>query len=133
MRVSRAGRTLTAFDAAGHLVGQFPVSSGSAHDPLPIGVWRINDVERNPVYHYNPALFWDANKNGDQATLPAGPNNPVGVVWLSLSKPHYGIHGTPNPANIGRTHSHGCIRMTNWDVSLLARSVRPGTVVDLVP
>src|SRR3546814_5144653 len=75
---------------------------------------------REPTFHYNPDLFWDADPSHAKATIPPGPNNPVGLVWVDLSKEHYGIHGTPEPATIGKTQSHGCIRLTNWDV--LARS-----------
>ncbi|MHC4055911.1 L,D-transpeptidase, partial [Bradyrhizobium sp. 25ACV] len=76
---------------------------------------------------YNPKLFWDSKKGAKAALLPPGPNGPVGVVWLDLSKPHYGIHGTPSPETIGRAESHGCIRLTNWDAARLALMVKPGT------
>jgi lipoprotein-anchoring transpeptidase ErfK/SrfK len=71
-------------------------------------------VHRNPTYHYNPKLFWDAEPGDKKTKVPAGPNNPVGVAWIDLSKPHYGIHGTPVPKLVGKTESHGCIRLTNW-------------------
>ena len=77
--------------------------------------------------HFHPKLFWDANPKHTKARLPAGPNNPVGVVWIDLSKEHYGIHGTPEPSKIGKTQSHGCIRMTNWDAAELAKIVSAGT------
>jgi lipoprotein-anchoring transpeptidase ErfK/SrfK len=109
------------------LVAQFSVTTGSSHDPLPLGTWKINGADYNPKFHYNPDLFWDAKKDADPAMLPPGPNGPVGVVWLDLSKEHYGIHGTPEPQTIGRTESHGCIRMTNWDVARLSLMVKPGT------
>jgi lipoprotein-anchoring transpeptidase ErfK/SrfK len=83
-------------------------------------------VAKLPSFHYNPDLFWDAKAKDDKETLPSGPNSPVGVVWIDLSKEHYGIHGTPEPATIGRTTSHGCIRLTNWDAARLAQMVRPG-------
>lgn len=109
------------------LVAQFSVTTGSSHDPLPIGRWKINGADYNPKFHYNPDLFWDAKKDSDPAMLPPGPNGPVGVVWLDLSKEHYGIHGTPEPQLIGRSQSHGCIRLTNWDVARLSLMVKPGT------
>lgn len=109
------------------LVAQFSATMGSEHDPLPIGTWKINGADYNPKFHYNPDLFWDAKKGDDPAMLPPGPNGPVGVVWLDLSKEHYGIHGTPEPQTIGRTESHGCIRLTNWDVARLSMMVKPGT------
>jgi lipoprotein-anchoring transpeptidase ErfK/SrfK len=82
-----------------------------------------------PTFHYNPDLFWDADPSHAEATLPPGPNSPVGVVWIDLSKEHYGIHGTPEPERIGHTLSHGCVRLTNWDAAEVAARVRPGTRV----
>lgn len=127
--VDRSERSLTLLDAAGTVLAQFPSSTGSAHDPLPIGSWKVNGIARNPVYQYNPKLFWDASPGDKKAKLPSGPNNPVGVAWVDLSKDHYGIHGTPVPALIGKTQSHGCIRLTNWDVATLTGSVGYGTDV----
>jgi lipoprotein-anchoring transpeptidase ErfK/SrfK len=106
-----------------------PVTTGSEHDPLPIGDWKVNGVEHDPKFHYNPALFWDAQATDAKATIPPGPNNPVGVVWIDISRPHYGLHGTPEPSKIGKTESHGCVRLTNWDALKLSSLVRPGTKV----
>lgn len=127
--VSKRGGTLKAYDAGGKLVAEFTVTSGSSHDPLPIGEWKVNGVTRNPPFHYNPDLFWDAKATDEKATLPPGPNGPVGVVWIDINKEHYGIHGTPEPQTIGRTESHGCVRLTNWDAARLAQMVSPGTKV----
>ena len=124
--VDKSDSTVSLVDADGKTIAQFPASTGSEHDPLPLGTWKIMGVAKNPVFHYNPALFWDAESDQAKATIPAGPNNPVGIVWIDLSKKHYGIHGTPEPRNIGKTESHGCIRLTNWDAWLLSQSVRPG-------
>ena len=118
-------------DANDRVLAYFPASVGSEHDPLPIGNWKINGVSRNPKFHYNPKLFWDAEADEKRATIPPGPNGPVGVVWIDLSKPHYGIHGTPEPSAIGRTQSHGCIRLTNWDATALANAISPGTLAVL--
>ena len=125
--VSKHDKVLRAYDASGKLIAQFQVTTGSTHDPLPIGTWKIYGADYNPKFHYNPALFWDAKKSDKKAMLPAGPNGPVGVVWLDLSKEHYGIHGTPEPALIGRTASHGCVRLANWNAARLAMMVKPGT------
>ena len=125
--VDKSDKLLRAYDAQGKLIGQFGVTTGSTHDPLPLGTWKIYGADYNPKFHYNPALFWDASKGDEKAMLPPGPNGPVGVVWLDLSKEHYGIHGTPEPANIGVTASHGCVRMTNWNAARLAMMVKPGT------
>lgn len=127
--VSESQGTLTVRDASGQVVFHAPVTTGSENDPLPIGEWKVNLVKYNPPFNYNPDLFWDADPSHAKATLAPGPNNPVGVVWIDLSREHYGIHGTPEPAAIGKTSSHGCVRMTNWDALALARLVGPGTPV----
>ena len=127
--VSKSKSTLKAYDEAGKLIAVYTATMGSTHDPLPLGDWGINGIDRNPEFAYNPALFWDAKPGSDKAMLPPGPNGPVGVVWIDLTKPHYGIHGTPNPETIGRAESHGCVRLTNWDVARLAQMVSPKTKV----
>jgi lipoprotein-anchoring transpeptidase ErfK/SrfK len=127
--VDKSDKVLRVLDASGKLVAQFQVTTGSAHDPLPLGNWKITVVDTNPKFHYNPALFWDAKKGDTKAMLPPGPNGPVGVVWLDLTKEHYGIHGTPVPENIGRTESHGCVRLANWNAARLAQMVKAGTPV----
>jgi lipoprotein-anchoring transpeptidase ErfK/SrfK len=124
--VDKSDATVSLVDASGKTYAQFPATMGSEHDPLPLGDWKIKGVAKNPTFHYNPALFWDANPAHAKATIPAGPNNPVGVVWVDLSKDHYGIHGTPEPSKIGKTTSHGCIRLTNWDAMSLSQAVSPG-------
>lgn len=125
--VDKSDKTLSVYDDAGQLVAVFSATMGSSHDPLPIGEWKIQGADYNPKFSYNAALFWDAKNPKAKALLPPGPNGPVGVVWLDLNKPHYGIHGTPEPQTIGRSESHGCIRLTNWDVARLALMVKPGT------
>ncbi|WP_260926670.1 L,D-transpeptidase [Novosphingobium sp. 9] len=131
--VDKSDGVLRVFDKQDRLIGQFPVTTGSEHDPLPIGTWTIQGEARNPDYQFNPKLFWDASKNAKAARLPPGPNGPVGVVWMDLSKPHYGIHGTPEPQNIGHTESHGCVRLTNWDAARVAEMVSAGTKVVFQP
>ncbi len=106
-----------------------PVTSGSEHDPLPIGDWKVTGISRDPTFNYNPNLFWDAKPGDEKAKIPAGPNNPVGLVWIDLSKEHYGIHGTPEPKTIGKTTSHGCVRLTNWDAVTVSTLVKSGTPV----
>lgn len=125
--VDKSDGALRVYDAQDRVIAQFPVTTGSGHDPLPIGTWKIVGEARNPDYHFNPDLFWDAKKSAKDKLLPPGPNGPVGVVWLDLSKEHYGIHGTPEPQNIGKTESHGCVRLTNWDAARLAQMVSAGT------
>ncbi|MBT2766920.1 murein L,D-transpeptidase [Stenotrophomonas sp. ISL-67] len=121
--VDKSDSTLRLYDAQGKVYAQFPASSGSQHDPLPIGEWKILGLSREPTFHYNPTLFWDAKPGEGKATLPPGPNNPVGRVWIDISKPHYGLHGTPEPGHVGKTESHGCVRMTNWDALQVADAV----------
>lgn len=126
--VSREAGTLTV-DRDGTIVFFAPVTSGSEHDALPIGDWKVESVASDPPYRYNPDRFWDADATDAKATIPPGPNGPVGVVWIDLDKPHYGLHGTPEPGRIGRGASHGCVRLTNWDATIVAGLVQPGTPV----
>jgi lipoprotein-anchoring transpeptidase ErfK/SrfK len=127
--VSRASSALTVSDAGGRTILYAPVTTGSEHDPLPVGEWKVTGIQFNPAFNYNPDLFWDADPSHAKAKIPSGPNNPVGLVWIDLSKEHYGIHGTPEPSAIGRSQSHGCVRLTNWDALKLAGLVKPGTRV----
>lgn len=127
--VTKSTSALTVRDMSGRVVFYAPVTTGSEHDPLPIGEWKVNGVQLNPKFNYNPELFWDANPAHSKAPIQPGPNNPVGLVWIDLSKEHYGIHGTPEPSTIGRTQSHGCVRLTNWDALKVAGLVKPGTKV----
>jgi lipoprotein-anchoring transpeptidase ErfK/SrfK len=120
VRVTRADGTLIFFA---------PVTTGSEHDPLPLGDWKVTSVNWHPTFHYNPDLFWDAKASDTRATLKPGPNNPVGIVWIDVNIEHYGMHGTPEPGNVGHTESHGCVRLTNWDAARLAALVKPGTPV----
>lgn len=129
IHVSKADNYLTLVRKDGSSIFGAPVTAGSSHDPLPIGNWKVTQIERTPKFHYNPDLFWDAKPGQTKATIPSGPNNPVGVAWIDLSKPHYGIHGTPEPTKIGYTTSHGCVRMTNWDVTKLIGMIKPETKV----
>jgi lipoprotein-anchoring transpeptidase ErfK/SrfK len=127
--ISGATRSLQVRDSSGKILMHAPITTGSEHDPLPVGEWKVTGVSWNPVFNYNPDLFWDANSTQSKAKIAAGPNNPVGVVWVDINKEHFGLHGTPEPSTIGRTESHGCIRLTNWDATKLGRLVSPGTKV----
>lgn len=129
--VKKACSCVEVFDAQNQLLAHYPATMGSEHDPLPLGEWKLMKPLLNPVFHYNSDLFWDANEKNAKANIKPGPNNPVGVAWVGLSKEHYGIHGTPEPANIGKTQSHGCIRLTNWDAWELASMVQPGMTASL--
>lgn len=127
--VSKSKGTLRAYDGDDKLVALFTVTSGSEHDPLPLGEWGVNGVAFNPPFAYDPSLFWDVLDHEEEQQIPPGPNSPVGVVWIDITKEHYGIHGTPEPQMIGRTQSHGCVRLTNWDAARLAEMVTGSTKV----
>jgi lipoprotein-anchoring transpeptidase ErfK/SrfK len=127
--VSKKTSVLMVYDREGKVIFYAPVTSGSVHDPLPFGNWVITDVVRNPTYNYNPDLFWDANPANAKVKIAPGPNNPVGVVWMGISVPHYGIHGTPDAEEIGHSQSHGCVRLTNWDAIRVADLIKVGTPV----
>lgn len=127
--VSKSASALDVRDAGGRVIFFAPVTTGSEHDPLPIGEWKVTGVHLSPAFNYNPDLFWDADPSHAKGKIAPGPNNPVGVVWIGLSKDHYGLHGTPEPASIGKSASHGCVRLTNWDATELASLVKPGTRV----
>jgi len=120
---AKAGQTAKPTE---QLVAQFPVTTGSSHDPLPLGTWKTTTYSFLPPFNYQPDLFWDVSDDKAEQKLPPGPNGPVGVAWLDLTKEHYGIHGTPEPQTISKTESHGCLRLTNWDVVRLSRMVKPG-------
>jgi lipoprotein-anchoring transpeptidase ErfK/SrfK len=131
--VSRGNSDVVVRGSTGEVLMYAPVSSGSEHDPLPIGEWKVLAVFMLPQFNYNPDLFWDAKPTHDHTPIKPGPNNPVGVVWIDIDREHYGLHGTPNPSKIGVTQSHGCVRLTNWDSLRLAALVQPGTRVVFQP
>jgi lipoprotein-anchoring transpeptidase ErfK/SrfK len=133
VRVSKASSSLRLEDESGTLLFYAPVTTGSEHDPLPLGDWKVTAILWQPEFHYNPELFWDGDPTHSKATIPSGPNNPVGVVWIDIDRPHYGLHGTPEPSNVGKTASHGCVRLTNWDAARVATAVRPGLRVVFEP
>lgn len=127
--VSKRRSVVEAKDESGRIVYFAPVTAGSDKDPLPLGAWKVKGIAERPTFHYNPDLFWDAAAEDAKATLPAGPNNPVGVVWIDIDKEHYGLHGTAEPSKVGHAESHGCVRLTNWDAQELAGRVNVGTPV----
>jgi len=132
IEINKHERDLRAFDKDGHLVAFYPASIGSTAKPAPSGSFKVNRVQRDPAYHYDPKFHFKGVKARQKFAIKPGPNNPVGTVWIDLTAPSYGIHGTPNPDKIGKTESHGCIRLTNWDALALAAMVHKGTQVDFV-
>ncbi|WP_269065139.1 L,D-transpeptidase [Rhizobium sp. C1] len=129
---NKAIKQVQAFDAKGNLIAAFPASIGSADTPSPSGTHAVARIAFNPNYTYNPKINFKQGNNDKVLTIPPGPNGPVGNVWIALDKPTYGIHGTPDPSMIGKTQSHGCVRLTNWDAQELAKMVKPGTIVQFV-
>lgn len=121
-----------AYDASGKLVAAYPATIGSSDTPSPSGTHTVSRVALDPNYTYNPNINFKQGENDKVLTIPPGPNGPVGSVWIALDKPTYGIHGTPDPSKIGKTESHGCVRLTNWDARELARIVSPGVTVEFV-
>jgi lipoprotein-anchoring transpeptidase ErfK/SrfK len=131
--VDKKGGTLRGYADDGALLFAFRASVGSAQTPSPTGRLRVLSVTRNPWYAYDPrVLSGNPRAKGATADLPPGPNSPVGLVWIQLSKAHIGIHGTPEPARVGAAQSHGCVRLTNWDALYLATAVAKGTAVEFL-
>lgn len=128
--VSSDDSALRVVRADGSILFYAPVTTGSVHDPLPAGHYKVVSLRWRPAFRYNPNLFWDASDGDEKATIKPGPNNPVGVVWIALSLENYGLHGTPEPGRVGHSESHGCVRLTNWDAARVAALVKPGTPVE---
>ncbi|KQW97921.1 MAG: L,D-transpeptidase family protein [Acinetobacter guillouiae] len=124
----KPARQLYLYNSTNQMIASFPATIGGSGTPSPKGTHKVIKVAPNPVYGYNPKNFVQGS-NRQKLALPPGPNGPVGNMWIALSKPTFGIHGTPNPSLISKTASHGCIRLTNWDANDLGRKVQPGTVV----
>jgi lipoprotein-anchoring transpeptidase ErfK/SrfK len=132
IEIDKSQRILRALDQHNDLIAVFPASIGSTEKPAPSGTYKVTGVARDPTYRYDPAYAFKGVHAKRPFTIKPGPNNPVGVVWISLSVKGYGIHGTPEPAKVSKTMSHGCIRLTNWDAKKLAAMVEKGTVVDFL-
>jgi len=127
--VDKSDGVLRLIDGEGRLIGQYTATMGSSRDPLPLGNWKVLHVSPNPDWKMNPAILKGVDDSKKAQIIPPGPNNPVGVVWIDLSKEHYGIHGTGSPDQIGRAESNGCVRLTNWDAARVALMVKGGTPV----
>ncbi len=127
--VSEKDSTLQVQNGRGEILFFAPATAGSSHDPLPLGTWKVTGISKEPEFHYNPELIWNSEPKDSKATIAPGPNNPVGVLWVDIDKEHYGIHGSPEPAKIGKSESNGCVRLTNWDIERLAKFVKNGTTV----
>ena len=130
--VSIRGNTFNAFDASGNLIFHAPTTVGSKYDPSPNETVEVKKVVFDPHFHYQPTLFAEVPDDEPEANLNPGPNSPVGLVWIALSKPHFGVHGTSDPDSIGYASSHGCVRLTNWDATEVGHRVRPGVIVEFL-
>ncbi|MFZ4606791.1 MAG: L,D-transpeptidase family protein [Caulobacter sp.] len=129
--VDKAERAVKAYAADGRLLAFYPASIGSEDRPAPSGAMTVRAVAPNPTYTFDPMrLTFGTSKK--KVTIPAGPNSPVGLVWIDLSKDTFGIHGSDEPKDVGKTFSHGCVRLTNWDAQQLAAAVKPGVAVEFI-
>lgn len=136
MRISLSAKTLQAFGESSNLLAHFPCSIAAKMEKRPVGELYVTAIAPNPNYTFNPEVFPEspeAQAIGRKLILQPGPNNPVGVAWISLNLPSYGIHGTPIPEQVGRTESHGCFRLANWNAEYLIKLVRTGTPVVVEP
>ena len=132
IEADKGKRQVRAYDASGTLLAAYPATIGSSQNPSPAGIHPVNGVARMPVYTYNPEINFQQGDNTGILEIPPGPNGPVGTIWIDLSEPTYGIHGTPEPSLIDKTASHGCVRLTNWDAEELAGMVKPGVTVEFL-
>lgn len=133
IEVDKNASAVRAFDAAGNIVAFYPATVGSEASPAPTGLYEVNSVAFDPTYHFDPSRLPSfTGADHGELEIAAGPNNPVGAVWIDLSLDTYGIHGTPEPANVGKTGSHGCVRLTNWDARELGRAVQAGVPVSFL-
>jgi len=130
--VSIRGNTFNAFDASGNLIFHAPTTLGSKYDPSPNETVEVKKIVHDPHFHYQPKLFHEVPDHEPEANLNPGPNSPVGVVWVALSKPHFGVHGTSDPDSIGYASSHGCVRLTNWDAKEVAHRLQPGIKIEFL-
>ena len=132
IEVNKTDQTLQAFGRDGKLLAFYPVTAGSSEKPAPSERLKVTVIKKNPTYRYNPEYGFKGVRTRKPFTVKPGPNNPVGAVWIGLSGEGYGLHGTPEPAKVSKSESHGCIRLTNWDALELASAITKGTPVDFV-
>lgn len=130
LRIDKSDKMLYVLGEGNQVMGAFPVSLGNPQDPLPLGTLKIVSEVKMPDFSYNPELLRNA-KTDQKVKLPPGPNSPVGIMWLGLSKEHAGIHGTAEPSQMAKVETNGCVRLTNWDVLRLSGITQPGTVVEV--
>jgi len=132
LEVDKAGRAVRAYGADDALLAVYPATVGSADRPAPSGEWAVRTIAPNPTWTFDPSRLTFGDAKAGKQTIQAGPNNPVGSMWIDLTKDTYGIHGTPDPRRVGKAESHGCVRLTNWDATELAKMVSTGVTVEFV-
>ncbi len=130
LELLRAERLIELYEGD-RLVACFPCTPGSRDVPVPDGQWKVTANVLMPYFRWDKSVLENGVRSDNAFNLPPGPNNPVGIVWMAINKPSVGMHGTPNPDQIGRNESHGCIRMSNWDAFLLSELVEKGTFIDV--
>jgi len=133
IKISKKNKWIECFDAEGRFMFYYPSTLGTYRDEIPEGKYTVQNVIFNPPFKYKPSLMWDAKPGEQVVDIPPGPNSPVGAVWIGTSRPSVGIHGTPNPENVSKNFSHGCIRTCNWDTKQLAKRISVGTPIEFVP
>jgi lipoprotein-anchoring transpeptidase ErfK/SrfK len=131
IEVDKAEREVRAYDGSDKLLAVYPATVGSSDMPAPSGSWEVAAVAADPTWTYDPEKL-NFGEGKKKMTIPAGPNNPVGSIWIDLTKDTYGIHGAPDADTIGKTASHGCVRLANWDAEELGSAVSKGTKVVFV-
>lgn len=134
IEIDKSARVLYVLDTGKRSLAAFPISIGSERsDPLPIGVMSIKNEVKNPSFTFDPVLLKNQPNNARKMELPPGPNNPIGNIWLGLSKPHWGIHGTAVPSNVGHSETNGCIHLTNWDAERVSMLAKAGFKIEVRP
>ena len=133
IRIDKSKYTLSVLGADEAVLAAFPISIGGPRDPLPLGTMKIANEVKNPSFTFDPVLIKNSKADAVKVEVAPGPNNPVGNMWLGLSKPHWGIHGTPDPSRLGRSETNGCVHLTNWDAQRLSTLAKAGFVVDVRP
>jgi lipoprotein-anchoring transpeptidase ErfK/SrfK len=132
VEVDKVAQTVKVLGSSGELIAFFPASVGSDEKPTPSGVLKVTSIDARPNYRYNPDYKFKGVKSKEAFTIKPGPNNPAGSHWIGLSSEGYGIHGTPHPSKVSKSESHGCVRLTNWDVDRLAKLLKKGTEVAFI-
>jgi lipoprotein-anchoring transpeptidase ErfK/SrfK len=132
IEADKSDRQLRGYDADGKLLVAYPATIGSTDNPSPTGTHLVDAVAPMPNYTYNPEVNFQQGSNTTKLIIPPGPNGPVGAMWIDLTEPTFGIHGTPEPSKFDKTNSHGCVRLTNWDAEELSKLVEKGVPVEFI-